>query len=237
MSTEEKKEVVAEVVVDEEAAKLEAEKKAKKEAKKEAAMAEKAAKEKKKADRLADRNAATALSKVFVKDPNDPCADKFGEMDIIRSQCDPELRFTRKYVEIKNLGDEHIEKEVRIRGRINQSRGKGKMAFVIVREGYASCQVVLFVGEGVSKGMVDFATKLPKESIVEIVAKPIKPKDPIEGCSQQVELQVIEFWCVNKSVPILPFQIEDASRKVLDQSAESGKAEGKVETGEEESKD
>jgi len=32
---------------------------------------------------------------------------------------------------------------------------------------------------------------------------------------------VKEIFCVNKSVPYLPFQIEDASRQVLDQEAES----------------
>jgi len=111
------------------------------------------------------------------------------------------------------------------------------MAFCVIREGYASCQVVLFVGDNISKGMVDYVAKLPKESIVEIVAKPCKPSAPVDGCSQQVELQTIEFWCVNKSVPMLPFQIEDASRKVLDQAAEDGKHEGKKEETVEESKE
>lgn len=53
--------------------------------------------------------------------------------------------------------------------------------------------------------MVDYASKLPKESIVEVIATVIKPSGPIEGCSQQVELQVVEFWGINKSVPMLPF--------------------------------
>lgn len=43
-----------------------------------------------------------------------------------------------------------------------------------------------------------------------------------------------EIWTVNKSVPILPFQIEDASRQVLDQEAEMKKAPA---AGEEEKKD
>ena len=36
-----------------------------------------------------------------------------------------------------------------------------------------------------------------------------------------MELHVKEIFYVNKSAPILPFQIEDASRQVLDQEAES----------------
>jgi len=82
--------------------------------------------------------------------------------------------------------------------------------------------------------MVTFSSKIPKESIIEIVATVTVADQEIAGCSQQVELQVKEIWCVNKSVPYLPFQIEDASRQVLDQEAEmKGVAAG----GEEESKD
>jgi hypothetical protein len=44
-------------------------------------------------------------------------------------------------------------------------------------------QCVLFVSESVSKGMVDYASKLPKESIIEVIAQVIKPSGPIEGCS------------------------------------------------------
>lgn len=159
-----------------------------------------------------------------MKDPNDPCADKFGDMDIIRSQCNPEDRFTKIYVAVKDIDDSHVGKQIRIRGRINNSRAKGAMCFAVIREGYASVQCVLFVGEKISKGMVTYASKIPKESIVEIIADVSKPAESIAGCSQQVELQVVEFWCVNKSVPILPFQIEDASRRVTNQAAEDGHA-------------
>jgi len=195
---------------------LEAEKKAKKEAKAEAAKLEKAAREAKKSERLAARQAQEAAKKAeYVKDPNDPSAAFFGDMDMIRSQCDPEDRFTKKYIAVKDITDAHVGTQIRIRGRINNSRAKGNMCFVVVREGYASVQCVLFVGDKISKGMVQYVSKLSKESIVEIIADVTKPSAAIDGCSQQVELQVAEFWCVNKSVPILPFQLEDASRKVL----------------------
>ena len=80
----------------------------------------------------------------------------------------------------------------------------------------------MFVSDGadgaikISKGMCKYSSKIPKESIVEIVAEVSVPDSPITGCSQQVELKVKEIYTVNKSVPILPFQIEDASRQVLD---------------------
>lgn len=199
---------------------LAAEKEAKKEAKDAAKAANKAARDAKKNERLRARQEAEAKKNEFVKDPNDPCADKFGELPLNRSQCDPELRFTRKYVAVKDLGEEHAGKEVRIRGRLSNSRAKGKMCFVVIREAFATAQAVLFVSESISKGMVTFSAKIPKESIIEIVATATVPDQPIPSVSQQIELQVTEIWCVNKSVPILPFQIEDASRVVLDQEAE-----------------
>jgi aspartyl-tRNA synthetase len=57
----------------------------------------------------------------------------------------------------------------------------------------------------ISKGMVGFATKTPNESIVEVKAKVIKPKVPVQSCTQKIELEVQEFWIINKSAPILPF--------------------------------
>ena len=72
-------------------------KEAKAKAKKEAAAANKAAKEAKKQERLRKRQEEEAAKNVFVKDPNDPCADKFGDLPLNRSQCDPNLRFEKTY--------------------------------------------------------------------------------------------------------------------------------------------
>ena len=90
----------------------------------------------------------------------------------------------------------------------------------------------MFVGETISQGMCTYASKIPRESIIEIFAK--KPTTPIVGYLVQMDLQVLEIWTVNKSVPVLPFQLEDASRQVLDQKAEDG---AKTHEAEEESKE
>lgn len=68
--------------------------------------------------------------------------------------------------------------------------------------------------------MVTYASKVPKESIIEVKAKVVKSEQPVETCSQKVELEIIEFWVINKSAPMLPFQIDDASRLVTNQAAE-----------------
>jgi len=79
--------------------------------------------------------------------------------------------------------------------------------------------------------MVSYASKVPRESIIELKATVAVPKVPVETCTQKIELLVQEFWVINKSAPMLPFQIEDASRLVTNQAAEDGG------TGAEESKE
>ena len=77
----------------------------------EAAKLEKAAKEAKKKERLEARNAgAKKAAGDYVKDPNDPSASKFGDMDIIKSQCDPEMRFWMKYHMVSELTDDVVGK-------------------------------------------------------------------------------------------------------------------------------
>lgn len=68
--------------------------------------------------------------------------------------------------------------------------------------------------------MVKFTGKIPKESIVEVKATVSIPEKEITECSQKVELSIQEIWIVNRSVPSLPFQIEDASRRVENQEDE-----------------
>lgn len=80
--------------------------------------------------------------------------------------------------------------------------------------------MTIAASETISKGMVNFASKVPKESIIEVNATVVVPEKPVDSCTQKVELSINEFWVINRSAPILPFQIEDASRLVLDQASE-----------------
>jgi aspartyl-tRNA synthetase len=107
------------------------------------------------------------------------------------------------------------------------------MCFMMLRDQYATVQAGLFVDDNTSKGMVTYASKIPKESIVDIKAKVTKAGQEIVSCTQsKVELTVLEIWTVNKSAPMLPFQIEDASRVVTNQQDEAGEGEGVKDTGE-----
>ena len=73
-------------------------------------------------ERLRKKQEEEAKKNELVKDPNDPAADRFGEMELIRSQCDPELRHERKYTAVKDLNDDLIGKVIRIRARVSNTR-------------------------------------------------------------------------------------------------------------------
>jgi aspartyl/asparaginyl-tRNA synthetase len=60
--------------------------------------------------------------------------------------------------------------EVLIRGRLHNSSAKGKACFVIVREQFSTVQCAMFVGENISKGMIEYARRIPKESIIDVKA-------------------------------------------------------------------
>lgn len=60
--------------------------------------------------------------------------------------------------------------QITVRCRLHNTRAKGKMCFVVLRQSFATVQGALFVDDARSKGMITFASKVPKESIVEVVA-------------------------------------------------------------------
>ena len=96
--------------------------------------------------------------------------------------------------------------EIIIKGRVHNTRGTGSLCFLVIRQQYGTIQAIVSADETISKGMVKFANKTPKESIIEIKAIVQLPKEQIATCSQNdVELAVKEFWILNKSAPILPF--------------------------------
>jgi aspartyl-tRNA synthetase len=91
--------------------------------------------EAKKAERLAARQQKVAKTEEEVKiDPNDVSAALFGEREINRSQGDPELRFTKKFTDVGTLDESKKGEEVVVRGRIHNVRGKGGLAFFVLRE-------------------------------------------------------------------------------------------------------
>lgn len=114
---------------------------------------------------------------------------------------------------VSALTPELAGKKVLVRGRVHTVRGKGKSAFIVIRQQTATVQAVLFVDDAtVSKGMVKYATNIPKESIVDIAGEVVIPEAPVDSCSQSaVEIKVEEVRCVSRAGP-LPFEVTDAAR-------------------------
>ncbi len=73
----------------------------------------------------------------------------------------------------------------------------------------------MFAGDNISPQMIKFSGAIPIESIVEVEGLIKIPMKPIDSCTQQnVELEIQKLYCVVDSVSMLPFQLEDANRKV-----------------------
>ena len=152
----------------------------------------------------------------FVKDESDPLKDNYGIFPFIQSQTPPEHRLELKYNSVKELNETFDGKDVKLRARLQRSRIKGKGGFIVLREGVFTIQGCLFVNEStVSKQMINFVKAIHLESIVDVDAKVKKAEQPIESCTQKnIELDILKIYLISSATSVLPFQMEDACRKV-----------------------
>ena len=73
-----------------------------------------------------------------------------------------------------------------MRGRLYTVRGKGKSAFLMIRQRTATVQAVMFADDvSVSKTMVKYACGIPKESIVDVEGVLAVPAQPIDSATQK----------------------------------------------------
>ena len=152
----------------------------------------------------------------FTKDESDPLKDKYGVLPFIQSATEPEHRFQVKFIKISEITAALDGQIVKLRVRLQRSRIKGKSGFLVLREGVYTIQACLFVEEGkISKQMIDFAKSLRLESYIDVTAKVQKVEKPVESCTQKdVELAIETLFLVVSAPKVLPFQMEDALRKV-----------------------
>ncbi|KAI6188898.1 Aspartate--tRNA ligase, cytoplasmic [Aphelenchoides besseyi] len=136
---------------------------------------------------------------------------KYGAYGLMRSSENQsrEIDFTA----IKNLNETLADQDVWIRGRLHQSRIKGKMCFITIRHQIYTVQAMQMVGDEFSKPMQKFIGGVSKESIIDVQGTVSKVDRPVASCSQSaVELKIKQLFVVSAAEPRLPLQIEDATR-------------------------
>ncbi|KAB5552057.1 hypothetical protein DKX38_009368 [Salix brachista] len=160
--------------------------------------------------------AAAAAAATSLSIEEDPLAANYGNIPLLDLQSKVEADL-KAWTKVGDLTHELKGKEVLIRGRAQTMRAVGKnMAFIVVREkGFTVQCVVTAQPDVVSKQMVKFAAGLSRESIVDVHGVVSVPSIAIKGTTQQVEIQVSKLYCVDKAMPTLPINIEDASRSRL----------------------
>ncbi|GMT19925.1 hypothetical protein PFISCL1PPCAC_11222, partial [Pristionchus fissidentatus] len=184
----------------------------------------KLAKAAKKADAKASNQAAKgegAGDEAAAKeDEEDVSVGMYGSYGLIQSSDVKDIKFT----ELAEINAGLDGQEIWVRGRIHATRSKGKTAFIVLRHRVHTAQLMLFVGEKLSKQMLKFVAGIPKESIVDVQGLVKKVEGAgIASCTQKdAELHAIQLFVVSSAEPRLPLQIEDAARGENDASGLSG---------------
>ena len=163
-------------------------------------------------------------------DPSDSLADNYGDRELIQSihTCD------RQYRQLSDLNASLVGQEVWLRARVHGNRIKGNGGFLVLRQQIYSAQVTIFKGEFASKEMLKYAIGIPRESIIDVYGLVKEPAVAIQSSSQnEVEVEVRKLYVVNRSATQLPLQIEDISRPL---SLEEAETEGQEEVKEEKGK-
>ncbi len=92
-----------------------------------------------------------------------------------------------------------------MRGRVHTIRGKGKTAFLVLRQRTATVQCVIAVDEKtVSRGMVKYATGISKESVVDIAGTVAVPANPVTSCSQSEVCDISARFLRSTRVTLMP---------------------------------
>jgi aspartyl-tRNA synthetase len=159
--------------------------------------------------------------------------DNFGDSKLVQSQS---ITTSKVWTNISDLKPKLSGATVLIRGHLHTSRLVGKGAFVLIRDTLFSVQGVCFESKDISNAMVKYIAGLPSESIVDVKGIVSVPDQPIESATQKmVEIQILEFHCVNKTSAPMPFLMEDACRpdcgKETDVGAYTGEEEKVSEDG------
>ncbi|KAK8064947.1 hypothetical protein PG994_007585 [Apiospora phragmitis] len=173
----------------------------------------KAKKEAEKAKRAAERAAAEAQAKAAAGGGEDLAKDNYGNIQ-------PSTKVDAERVNLKKLGEEHLDKTIKLRAWIQNSRMQGaKMAFVELREERNwAIQGVMSVnpeGKPVSKQMVKWAGTLNLESFVLVEATVKKPLEPVKSCRvSNYELHLTKCYLIATGPEVLGMTLNAANKAI-----------------------
>jgi len=191
----------------------------KKLAKAAAVARKKAQKKAEKAAAAEEAGEAAATAEAEVEEP--PASYSFHDMGVLMSSATPEDQ-QRVYEPIRQLGAEGgaaSGQEVWVRGRVSRLRAGASNCFLVLRtQGQYTVQAVFFKHKATprqSREMLAALGSLTEESVIDIRGMLVDAE--VRSCSQaNVELQILEAVLVSKSLPKLPFEIDDAGRSEAD---------------------
>lgn len=173
------------------------------------------AKAKKEAEKLrkqAERDAAAAASASAASE--DLAQANYGQLELATP------RIEAPQVHLRDLGEEHVGRTVKVRAWIQNARMQGaKMAFVELREeGNWAVQGVVAAsqdGQGVSRQMVKWIGGLKLESFVAVEASVKRPLEPVKSCRVSgLELHLSKVYLVASAPEMLGLGLGPASRAV-----------------------
>lgn len=120
----------------------------------------------------------------------------------------------RKWTHVRELTKELNKQPVWLRCRVQTSRKQAKFCFLELRQGMNTVQAIA------KDEILNFATTLSVETVVDVEALVDVPPEPIKSCTQtDVELKITRLYAISRAQP-LPFQIADASRSEAELAAD-----------------
>lgn len=112
----------------------------------------------------------------------------------------------KSYQTIEDLG-KAVGKEITLRGWVYNKRGKGKLQFIILRDGTGICQCVVF-RDNVSEEAFEAAKTLTQESSVSITGM-VRAEERATG-GYEIDVKDLQIYQISKDYPITPKEHGDA---------------------------
>ena len=102
---------------------------------------------------------------------------------------------------------EHIDQEVEVRGWVYNRTHKGKLVFLLLRDGYGFVQCVAFKGD-LTEDAFDLLTRIPQESSIKIKGV-VRADKRAPGIPGGYEIGIQEFHVVQHAAEDYPMALKE----------------------------